>query len=76
MTTVTDYAGFLTWLLGNAGVSDDAKRIAGTDYAQCERIEQTFSNMDKPSRVLAPLLTANFAGIDPALPAIAAGNAR
>lgn len=74
MTTMTDYAGFLTWLHRQVGVSDDAKRIANTVLLQFERIEKTSSNKGERSRVLTPLLTENFAGIDPALPPIAAGS--
>jgi hypothetical protein len=71
MSTKTDYEGFLTWLHGQAVVSDDTKRIANTVYAQFGRIEQTSSNKGERSRVLTPLLTANFPAIDPALPAFA-----
>lgn len=63
MTTMTDYAGFLAWLHRQAGVPDDVKRIANTVYTQFERIEKTSSNKGERSRVLAPLLTENFAGI-------------
>lgn len=74
MTTKTDYSGFLNWLHGQAGIPDDTKRIANTVYIHFERIEKTSSNKGERSRVLAPLLKENFAGIDPALPPIAAGN--
>lgn len=74
MTTMTDYAGFLTWLHRQAGVSDDAKRIANMVHIQFDRIEKTSSNKGERSRVLTPLLTENFAGIDPAPPPIAAGS--
>jgi len=74
MTTMTDYAGFLTWLHRQARVSDDAKRIANTVHIQFERIEKTSSNKGERSRVLTPMLTENFAGIDPAPPPIAAGD--
>nr|WP_315233994.1 AAA family ATPase [uncultured Albidiferax sp.] len=74
MSTRRDYSGFLTWLHGQADVSDDAKRIANTVYVQFESIEKTSSNKGERSRLLTPLLTANFAGIDAALPAIAAGD--
>lgn len=73
MTTKTDYEGFLAWLHGQAGVSDDTKRIANTVYSYFGRIEQTSSNRGERSRVLTPLLTANFPEIDPTLPAMAAG---
>jgi hypothetical protein len=74
MTTMTDYAGFLSWLHRQTGVSDDAKRIANTVHTHFERIEKTSSNKGERSRVLAPLLTTKFAEIDPALPPIVAGN--
>lgn len=65
MTTVTEDSGFLNWRLRKAGFSDDAKQIAGTDYAQWERIEQTFSNKGKPSRVLTPALRRTSRGLTP-----------
>lgn len=71
MTTKTYYEGFLAWLHGQAVVSDDTKRIANTVYAQFREIEQTSSNKGERSRVLTPLLTANFPAIDPTLPAFA-----
>lgn len=73
MTTKTDYDGFLAWLHRQAGVTDDAKRIANTVYTHFARIEETSSNRGERSRVLTPLLTANFLEIDPTLPSIAAG---
>lgn len=76
MTTKTDYEVFLAWLHGQAGISDNVKRIANTVHSHLERVAPTSSNRGERSRVLAPLLTADFRGIDPGLPTLAAGGGR
>lgn len=76
MTAKTDYEVFLAWLHRQPAVSDNAKRIANAVNSHFGRIEKTSSNRGERSRVLTPLLTADFTGIVPGIPPIAAGAGR
>lgn len=68
VSTKKEYETFLTWFNGQAGISDDVKRIANIIHQNFDAVEATSSNQGQRTRVLVPIILNRLGQTSPDLP--------